>query len=132
VPMLLFWQSMSSGCCLPQLCGLVTQTLKPYPLRRPRPTNADDYMRISAVKKTLFSAFGMTMFLGVASAFAQGMQLGAPVATDLPWSINRQPPRNLDAYAPDSAKPQTDAATGSQQDNSASAGIVATDSAPTH
>jgi hypothetical protein len=66
------------------------------------------------MRKILFSAVGIGMLLGAAPVFAQGAPLGTTVATDLPWSINRQADRNLDAYVPDSARLQTNPAGATQ------------------
>jgi hypothetical protein len=71
------------------------------------------------MRKILFSAVGISMLLGVAPAFATGAQLGVTFATDLPWSINRQPDRNLDAYVPDSDKSQTNPPAATQHDTPA-------------
>ena len=71
------------------------------------------------MRKILFSAVGVSILLGAAPVFAQGMPLGTTVATDLPWSINRQTDRNLNAYVPDSARSQTNPAGAAQPDSQA-------------
>jgi len=71
------------------------------------------------MRKIVFSAVGISMLLGAVPAFAQGKPLGTTVATDLPWSINRQTDRNLNAYVPDSARSQTNPAGATQPDSQA-------------
>jgi hypothetical protein len=51
------------------------------------------------LNKLLIAAASTAVLLGAASASAQGLPYSSNGdSSDLPWSVNRQPPRDLNAY----------------------------------
>lgn len=47
----------------------------------------------------LILAAGAAMLLGAATASAQGLPFSSDASSDRPWSVNREPPRDWNAYS---------------------------------
>ncbi|HEY0182455.1 MAG TPA: hypothetical protein VGC09_06555 [Rhodopila sp.] len=60
------------------------------------------------MNKRLLAAVGGSMMLGAVAASAQGLPFSSGATTDQPWSVNRMPPRDANAYHPPADQSQAD------------------------